>query len=158
MRGRPFWNVRNWPIVVETLVKKKTKFWSNIEILVKKRNFGQKSNFGHKSKFWSKIEFWSKIKILVKNRILLKIQNFGQKSNFAQNSNFGKKSRGGSVDIFGEKGRLCQQKSSSKFCLQYCPTLILNFRLQICPTDLPNHGNNERRYCQVSVWKKRPTL
>ena len=62
-------------------------FWSNIESLVKNRNFGQKFKFGQKSKFWSKI------KILIKNRLgknLTLVQNWnsGCKLFFPVNLNF----------------------------------------------------------------------
>jgi len=79
------------------LVKKNSKFWSKIEVLVNKKNRSFHEKSSQESKFWSRIEildknrnfrqkskFWSKIEILVKN------QNFGQKSKYDFFPNFPK--------------------------------------------------------------------
>ena len=64
------------------------KFWSEIKILVKNRNFGQKPKIGQKWKFWAKTENRSKIEILVKNGKSVKNRNFSQKRKIGQKSKF----------------------------------------------------------------------
>jgi len=63
-----FWSKIEICVKKDILVKKneilvkKNKFWSKIQISAKHLNFGQKRNFGQKSKFSSNIEIWAKNK------------------------------------------------------------------------------------------------